>query len=80
MQNLPEAQQKLLLMNGRDKHCLGFREIASSLSFYKRSSEFLIFELRFYQNESELRLYLQEVVVSCNLLVRSSGLNCELRF
>jgi hypothetical protein len=25
---LPEAQQKLLLMNGRDKQCLGFREIS----------------------------------------------------
>jgi long-chain acyl-CoA synthetase len=26
---LPEAQQKLLLMNGRDKQCLGFRKISA---------------------------------------------------
>ena len=40
---------------------------ASSSSFYKRSSEFLIFELRFCQNRPELRLYFEAQVwtVSC---------------
>ncbi len=40
---------------------------ASSSSFYKRSSEFLIFELRFCRNRPKLRLYFEAQVwtVSC---------------
>ncbi len=38
---------------------IGPKSWASSSSFYKRSSEFLTFELRFCQNRSELRLYLE---------------------
>jgi hypothetical protein len=46
---------------------IGPKSWASSSSFYKRSSEFLTFELRFCQNRSELRLYLeaQGWTVSC---------------
>jgi hypothetical protein len=38
---------------------IGPKSWTSSSSFYKRSSEFLIFELRFCHNRSELRLYLE---------------------
>ena len=36
---------------------IGPKSWAWSSSFYKRSSEFLIFELRFFQNRSELRFW-----------------------